>query len=95
MPDPVADDRPTVGRLDADLLLASGGWQEALDRYDSLLAAGEDDPRRRAELLRGRAEALCRLDRGSDALAPASAAAEVVSGVGISAKPRPDTGQRA
>jgi len=77
VPDPVADDRPTVGRLDADLLLASGRWQEALDRYDSLLAAGQDDPRRHAELLRGRAEALTRLHRGRDAIPPASEAAEM------------------
>lgn len=81
MPDPVADDRPTVGRLDADLLLASGRWQESLDLYDSLLAAAGDDLRQRAELLRGRAEALCRLDRGPDAAHPANEAGTLFDGL--------------
>lgn len=85
MPDPVADDRPTVGRLDADLLLASGGWQEALDRYDSLLVAAQHDPHRHAELLRGRAEALCRLYRGPDAIAAAIEAAKMFDDLGRSA----------
>ena len=85
MPDPAADDRPTAGRLDADVLLASGRWQEALDRYDALLAAGEDDPRRRAELLRGRAEALCRLFRGREAIPPAAEAAELFDALGLPA----------
>src|ERR671914_2222997 len=37
VPDLVAEERPTVGRLEADLLLAGGSHQEALDRYDALL----------------------------------------------------------
>jgi tetratricopeptide (TPR) repeat protein len=82
MPDPVADDRPTAGRLDADLLLASGRWHEALDLYDSLLATGTDDPRQRAELLRGRAEALCRLYRGGDAMGSAAQAALLFDALG-------------
>ncbi|MGZ8474638.1 MAG: hypothetical protein ACXWWQ_00240 [Candidatus Limnocylindria bacterium] len=85
MPDPVADDRPTVGRLDADVLLASGHWQEALDGYDILLDAGEEDPRHRAELLRGRAEALCRLYRGREAIPPAIEAAQVFDALGLPA----------
>lgn len=85
MPDPVADDRPAVGRLDADLLLASGRWQEALDRYDSLLADARGEPRERAELLRGRAEALCRLFRGGDAMAPAAQAAALFDALGAPA----------
>lgn len=81
-PDPVADGRPSAARLDADLLLASGRWQEALDLYDSLLATASGDPRQRAELLRGRAEALCRLYRGGEAIAPAAQAAELFEALG-------------
>src|SRR5918999_3754017 len=53
VPDLVAEDRPAAGRLEADLLLASGRWQEGLDRYDGLLDAGGEDRRQRSELLRG------------------------------------------
>ena len=76
IPDLVAEDRPVASRLEADLLLASGKPQEALDRYDALLETAGDDRRNRAELLRGKAEALCRLDRGGEAIRPASEAAE-------------------
>ena len=82
IPDLVAEERPAVGRLEADLLLASGKPQEALDRYDALLEAAGEDRRNRAELMRGRAEALCRLDRGPDAIRPASEAAELFDGLG-------------
>lgn len=82
IPDLVAEERPLVGRLEADLLLASGQPQEALDRYDALLDTAGEDRRHRAELLRGRAEALCRLDRGSDAIRPASEAAELFDAFG-------------
>ena len=85
VPDPVNNHRPTTARLDADLLLASGGWEEALDLYDSLLASAGNDPRQWAELLRGRAEALCRLYRGGDAMAPAAEAAELFDALGSSA----------
>src|SRR5918994_6782457 len=41
--DLVAEERPAVGRLEADLLLAAGDYQGALDKYDALLeSAGED-----------------------------------------------------
>jgi transcriptional regulator with XRE-family HTH domain len=83
--DLVAEERPAVGRLEADLLLASGKPQEALDRYDALLDAAGEDRRNRAELLRGRAEALCRLDRGADAIRPASEAAELFDALGAAA----------
>ncbi len=74
--DLIAEERPAAGRLEADLLLASGKAQEALDRYDELLEGG-GDRRSRAELLRGRAEALCRLHRGPEAIRPAAEAAEL------------------
>src|SRR5688572_92006 len=81
VPDLVAEERPAAGRLEADLLLASGKPQEALDRYDALLDAAGDDRRVRAELLRGRAEALYRLGRGSDALGPAAESAQLFDGL--------------
>ena len=82
IPDLVAEDRPAAGRLEADLLMASGKVQEALDRYDALLETAGDDRRQRAELLRGRAEALSRLGRGHDAIRPAAEAAELFDGLG-------------
>jgi tetratricopeptide (TPR) repeat protein len=62
-------------RLEADLLLASGRWQEALDAYEELLNAPVDKVGR-AEILRGQAEALCRLGRGLEAIRPATEAFE-------------------
>src|SRR5215208_3457910 len=58
-------------RLDADLLLASGRWQEAADAYEGLVTTARDSGSR-AESLRGLAEALCRLGRGMDAIKPAT-----------------------
>jgi transcriptional regulator with XRE-family HTH domain len=54
-------------RLEADLRLASGDYESALSAYRDLLeqATGE---RARAEILRGMAESLCRLRRGSEAI---------------------------
>jgi transcriptional regulator with XRE-family HTH domain len=83
--DLVSEDRPAAGRLEADLLLASGELQAALDRYDTLLEAAGDDRRQRAELLRGRAEALCRLGRAHDAIRPAAEAAELFDAIGAAA----------
>ena len=85
VPDLVAEERPAAGRLEADLLLASGKYTEALDKYDELLDAAGEDRRNRAELLRGRAEALCRLDRGADAVRPAAEAAELFDAIGAQA----------
>ena len=85
VPDLVAEERPAARRLEADLLLASGTFQEALDRYDSLLDEAGEDRRQRAELLRGRAEALCRLGRGADAIRPAAESAEAFDALGAPA----------
>lgn len=82
VPDLVAEERPAASRLEADLLLAAGKHQEALDRYDSLLDAAGDDRRNRAELSRRRAEALCRLGRGSDGIRAASEAVEAFDALG-------------
>lgn len=85
IPDLVAEERPAAGRLEADLLLASGQYQQALDRYDELLEVAGEDRRHRAELLRGNAEALCRLDRGGQAIRPAAEAAELFDALGAPA----------
>lgn len=82
VPDLVADEHPAVGRLEADLLLASGDYRGALDRYDELLESAGGDRRQRAGLLRGKAEALCRLDEGEEAIRPASEAAELFDQMG-------------
>jgi transcriptional regulator with XRE-family HTH domain len=85
VPDLVAEERPAMGRLEADLLLASGRAQEALDRYDELLDDAGEDRRLRAEVQRGRTEALCRLGRGEAAIRPAAEAAELFDGIGAKA----------
>jgi transcriptional regulator with XRE-family HTH domain len=77
----LADDRLGPSRLEADIQLASGQWQEALDRYQSLLETATDR-RARAEVLRGMAEALYRLDRGQEAIGPASESAELFTSLG-------------
>lgn len=80
--DLVSEDAPSAGRLEADIQLAAGRHTEALDRYDALLQDATDR-RLRAELLRGKAEALCRLHRGAEAIAPASEAVELFGGIGL------------
>jgi tetratricopeptide (TPR) repeat protein len=70
-----------ASRLEADLLLAAGDSEAALDRYETLLPAAVDR-RIRAELLRGIAEALCRLERGGEAVSVASEAVELLQAMG-------------
>jgi len=72
----VGDDDLAPKRLDADLLLASEDYEGALDAYRSLLDHATDR-RRRAEVLRGLAEALCRLERGGEAIRFAAEASEL------------------
>src|SRR5437879_10406566 len=59
---------PTWNRLEVDMLLAAGDWQAAADGYADLLDEAPDD-QGRAEILRGRAEALARLARGRATIA--------------------------
>jgi len=70
----LGQDRPAWSRLEADLHLASGDWEKAVDGYTALLDE-ETQAIRRAELERGLAEALCRLERPNDVLRLAAAAA--------------------
>ena len=63
-------------RLAADVHLAAGEWQLAVDGYQGLLPA-TSDAGVRAELLLGLSEALCRLDKGSEAVAAAGEAVEL------------------
>jgi transcriptional regulator with XRE-family HTH domain len=72
----MADEEPIWQRLDADLRLAAGDWQTALDSYEALLQTTTNQETR-AELLRGSAEALYRLDRGAEAAAAAGEAVEI------------------
>jgi transcriptional regulator with XRE-family HTH domain len=77
----LANDDGAWTRLEADLRLASGNWLEALDAYEGLLGRARE-PLARAELLRCQAEALCRLDRGSEAIGPASEALRIFNDAG-------------
>jgi len=61
-------------RLEADLLLATGEWGRAADAY-LVLRDAVADPLGRAEIDRGLAEALVRLERPDEALRTAAAAA--------------------
>ena len=72
----MAEESDRWNRLEADVLLASGRWQEALDIYDRHLGEAKS-PAERAGLLVGRAEALSRLDRGAEATTAGSEAAEI------------------
>lgn len=71
------DDAPHWARMRADLLLASEDWQGAADAYSDLLETKPSDVER-ALILRGRAEANCRLQRPSEALADAAVAYPVL-----------------
>ncbi|HXR27431.1 MAG TPA: helix-turn-helix transcriptional regulator [Candidatus Baltobacteraceae bacterium] len=68
-------------RLEADLTLATGSWPEAVERYRALLDAGASGAARAAALV-GLAEALCRLERGREALPVAIAAGEAFEQLG-------------
>ena len=72
---------PAWTRLEVDMRLAAGDWQEAADGYQSLLADATDDSIR-ADLLRGLAEASARMDQGKEAIAAASEAVRLYSASG-------------
>ena len=70
----LAEDGPVWTRLETDLHLAAGGWQQAVDGFAALLDAGAAD-NVRAELLAGLAEGLARLERGEETVRAATEAA--------------------
>jgi transcriptional regulator with XRE-family HTH domain len=72
---------PAWSRLEVDMQLASGEWQAAADGYATLLEQPLDDATR-AEVLRGRAEALARLDHGREAVSAAAEAARIFGDLG-------------
>jgi tetratricopeptide (TPR) repeat protein len=76
-------DEPTPAwtRLEVDMQLAAGDWDAAADGYARLLEQTVED-QARAEVLRGRAEALVRLDRGREAVTAAAEAARLFAGLG-------------
>lgn len=67
---------PVWTRLEVDMQLAAGEWQVAADGYRALLEDSPDEASR-ADLLRGLAEALARLDHGKETIAAASEAARL------------------
>jgi tetratricopeptide (TPR) repeat protein len=71
-------------RLEVDMQLAAGDWKAAAEGYRALLDDATDDGLR-AELLRGRAEALARLDNGREAIVAASEAARLFTSLNRSA----------
>jgi tetratricopeptide (TPR) repeat protein len=75
------EQNPTWSRLAVDMTLAAGDWEAAADGYASLLDLPLDELGR-AEVLRGQAEALARLDRGKDAVAVAAEAARIFGSLG-------------
>jgi transcriptional regulator with XRE-family HTH domain len=77
----IRDERPQWDRLRADLLLASEDWPAAVDAFTNLLEA-QPSAADRALILRGRAEAYCRLQRPNDALADASVAYPILVDAG-------------
>ncbi|HEV8516302.1 MAG TPA: tetratricopeptide repeat protein [Candidatus Limnocylindrales bacterium] len=80
-PSLIGDGGPLWTRLETDVHLAAGRWQEAADGYESLLA-GPDAAGIRPELLLGLAEARCRLDQGAEAITAATEAAETFGRIG-------------
>ena len=77
----IDEGHPAWTRLEVDMRLAAGEWQEAADGYRALLEDVPDDASR-ADLLRGLAEALARLDRGKETITVASEAARLYALVG-------------
>lgn len=77
----VRDEAPQWQRMAADLHLASGDWQRAADAYTGLLEHSLPDIER-ALVLRGRAEAYCRLEQPREAVADASMALEALTTAG-------------
>jgi transcriptional regulator with XRE-family HTH domain len=70
-----------LGQLAVDVALASGRHQEAADGYRALLDE-DHDPRTRARMLNGLAEAMVCLGRPTEAIAAASQSVRLLAGAG-------------
>lgn len=77
----ITDRDPVWERVQADLAMAAGDWQAALDRYTTL-AEEATDRATAAGIALATAECLCRLDRGRDAIRPAAEAADTFRSLG-------------
>jgi tetratricopeptide (TPR) repeat protein len=77
----LSDPSRAWARLEADLALAKGHWQEGLDGYLTLIDNVEERASR-AELLTAIAECYCRLDRPAEATRPAADAAAIFAQLG-------------
>jgi tetratricopeptide (TPR) repeat protein len=77
----LSDPSRAWARLEADLALASGNWQAALDGYAGLLEEVQERGSR-AELLTGIAESHCRLDHPAEAIRPAADASAIFADLG-------------
>ncbi len=75
------EQNPAWSRLQVDMHLAAGDWQDAVDGYRILLDGSLEEPAR-AEVLRGLAEAEARLDHGREAIAAGAEAARIFSDLG-------------
>lgn len=78
----ITDADPAWTRLEVDMRLAAGDWQAAADGYQALLDTEQASATARADLLRGLAEGLSRLDRGPEGVAAASEAARLYEAAG-------------
>ena len=72
----INDEPAAWARVEADLLLACGRWDEAIASYRDLLEVSQT-PGARAELLRGLCEAMIRKGQVGDAIAYATESAEL------------------
>ncbi len=77
----LSDGEQAWTRLEADLRLAAGDWEHAVDAFSNLLQANPSE-HVRAELLLGLAEGLARLGRGHESVRAASESAAMFSAQG-------------
>ena len=81
----INDEPAAWARIEADLALACGRWDDAITGYEELLGSASTK-HARAELLSGKAEALVRRGLGREAAAAAAEAAELFHGSGRQAE---------
>jgi transcriptional regulator with XRE-family HTH domain len=80
----ISDRDPAWERIEADLAMASGDWQGALDAYEALLL-GTTERAQRADLQVSIVECLCRLNRSREAIRPATEAVDCYAALGRAA----------